>query len=58
MPAPESVILPSEEWALNSKDERNLVGLMVGLTVDWEWVSENSYTPTGLYNPYGLDFNL
>ena len=54
-PAPKLVVPPSEEWALNSDDERALVELLVGIMSEWEWVTENSYTPTG---PYGLDFNL
>jgi len=55
-PAPESVVPPSEEWALNSDDERNLVGLLVGITSEWEWMMAGEYTlseptsPTGLLN--------
>jgi len=54
-PAPESIVPPSEDWALNSDDERALVGLLVGIMDEREWVTEGSYTPTG---PYSLDFNL
>ena len=62
-PAPESVILPSEEWALDSDDERALAGLLVGITSKQEWVMGSGYTPTGphrdsSYTPYSLDFNL
>ena len=54
-PAPESVVLPSEEWALDSNDERALAGLLVGITLEREWRTDGEYTPTG---PYGLDFDL
>ena len=54
-PAPESVVLPSEGWTLDSADERALAGLLVGIVNEQEWLMEDSYTPTG---PYGLDFNL
>ena len=54
-PAPESVILPSEEWALDSDDERALAGLLVGITSKREWRTDGEYTPTG---PYSLDFDL
>ena len=54
-PAPESVIPPSEEWALDSNDESALAGLLVGITSEREWRTDGEYTPTG---PYGLDFNL
>jgi len=54
-PAPESVVPPSEEWALDSNDERALAGLLVGITSEREWKTDGEYTPTG---PYGLDFNL
>ena len=58
-PAPESVVPPSEEWALNSKDERALVGLLVGIADEQERVTEGNYTPTGPYvseptSPTGL----
>jgi len=35
-PAPESVVLPSEEWELNSDDKRALAGLLVGITLEKE----------------------
>ena len=54
-PAPELVVLPSEEWALDSNDERALAGLLMGITLEKEWRTDGEYTPTG---PYGLDFNL
>jgi len=54
-PAPESVVPPSEEWELNSDDERALAGLLVGITLEKEWKTDGEYTPTGLY---GLDFDL
>jgi len=54
-PAPESVILPSEEWVLDSDDKRALAGLLVGITSEREWRTDGEYTPTG---PYGLDFDL
>jgi len=54
-PAPESVVPPSEEWVLDSKDERVLAGLLVGIMSEKEWRTNGEYTPTG---PYGLDFNL
>jgi len=54
-PAPKSVVPPSEEWVLDSDDERALAGLLVGITLEREWRTDGEYTPTG---PYGLDFNL
>jgi len=54
-PAPESVVPPLEEWALDSDDERALVGLLVGIMTEREWRTDGEYTPTG---PYGLDFDL
>jgi len=54
-PAPELVVPPSEEWALDSDDERALAGLLVGITSEREWRTDGEYTPTG---PYGLDFDL
>jgi len=54
-PAPELVVPPLEEWALNSEDERALVGLLMGITLEREWRTDGEYIPTG---PYGLDFDL
>ena len=54
-PAPESVVPLLEEWVLDSNDERALAGLLVGIINEREWMTEDSYTPTG---PYGLDFDL
>jgi len=54
-PAPESVVPLSEDWRLDSDDERVLAGLLVVIMLDQEWVAENSHTPT---SPYGLDFDL
>jgi len=54
-PAPESVVPSEEEWALDSEDERNLAGLLVGIASEGEWRTDGEYTPTG---PYGLDFDV
>jgi len=54
-PAPELVVLPSEEWELNSDDKRALAGLLVWITLEREWKTDGEYTLTG---PYSLDFDL
>ena len=53
-PAPGSVVPPLEGWTLNSKDERVLAGLLMGIMSEKEWRTDWDYTPTG---PCSLDFN-
>jgi len=53
--APKSIVPLLEGWGFDEMDERALGALLTGWMHEWEWASENSYTPTG---PYGLDFDV